>query len=181
MDPNVSRYHINSGGQFHYGTQMQPPSPENTSFYRHYVADSNIANPFENMTTIGNINMNNNNFHQSVIKNYKSFDTSQDRQSYSTVKRCVPEVSNTFDPPPNQNYGQIRANCTNLSNGSLFSSVIQSTSQYATHYQNPEFQERQNVQYMPNNIQTWDKNSNYFCKKLPDFSSVNMEVPPPSK
>lgn len=177
MDPNVSRYHSNSGSQFHYVTQRQPPPENHAAFYRHYVADTNIVDPFENRD-VGNINMNSSNFHESVIKNYKNFD---DRQSYNSAKRCVPEVSNTFDLPTNQNYGQIRANCTNLSNGSLFSSVIQSTSQYATHYQNAEYQERHNVQYIPNNMQTWDKSSNYFCKKLPDFSNVNMEVSPPSK
>lgn len=179
MDPNVSRYEINCGGQFYYGTHRQLPPENHTLFFsRSYAADPNVVDEFENKTTATNSTMNSVNFHESVIKNYKTY---ENRQHLNPVKRCIPEQSNNIELQTKQNYDQRIPNCTNLSNVSLFSSVIQSTSQYATHYQNTEYQERHNTQYIQNNIQTWDKNPNYFCKRLPDFSNVNMALSTPSK
>lgn len=171
MDPNVSIYH-NRGSQFRYDLHSQTPSENHAAFIGHYISDSTIVDPFENRNIDHTVDTNSRNLQESVIKNYKHL---ENRPNRHTVQNGVPEVSNTYNLPMNQHYGQITANRP------LFSSVIQSTNQYATHYQNAEYQERNKIQYIPNNIQKWDKSSNYFCKKLPDFSNVNMEMPSSSK
>lgn len=176
MDPNVSRYQINSGGQFYCNTHRHHPE-NNAIVFRSYVANANVVDNFENRPTNNNTNKNSINYHESVIKNYKNFGN----QQIHSVKRCIPENLNNINLQTKQNYDQRIPNCTNLSNVSIFSSVIQSTRQYSTHCHNANFQERYNAQYLPNNIQTWNKNPNYFCKKLPDFSTVNMESPLSSK
>ncbi|KAL5282526.1 hypothetical protein ACFFRR_005564 [Megaselia abdita] len=171
MDPNVSKYHNNSGNQYHYNIPRQLPPKNHASFYKHYISDSNIINSYEGGTISEIVNMNSSNLHETVIKNYKKI---EDRRSYNSYKNYNTAVSNTYNMPTNQNYGEIRTNTT------LLSSVIQSTNNFSGNYQNTELQKDDNVQYMSTNPHEWRKNSNYFCKKLPDFSNLNMEVAPES-
>lgn len=178
MDPNVTRFHNQNGTNFHYNS-MQHKSPgteSNIIFYRPYASNANPVNPSDNSRNLicntNSINFRNSN--ESVIKNYRELGA---RQNY------VPEVSNTYSnlhTHTQQNYGHVGSNV------STFSSVIQSTSQYETNFKQPEtqFQERNSIQYpssASSNLPKWEKNSNYFCKKLPDFSNFNVDAPNSSK
>lgn len=166
MDPNVSEFHNINGNQFSYNMQSQTPLEHNNLIFRSYN-----TNPVNNVNSrsIGIVeSMSSRNVHESVIKNYKNY---ENIQRYGSVQSEAPQISHSYSLHGTPNYDHMNTN------GPSYSSVIKSTNYVTpTHYQNVEYQETRNIHCISNNMQKWDNSSNYFCKKLPDFSNINMEA-----